>query len=246
MSRIRLIPLVLIAISSLFTLKLAGLVVNGNFMLGGVSIAQAQSPEAGAAKPAAEASEGEGAASAAGGEAGAEETAGAGTGLVQMPKVAGNRPPSSREAVLERLAERRGELEARERELDLRENLIKAAEQRVEARLAILKQVQARIEGMVKQREAEQQAQISGLITMYESMKPKSAAAIFDRLDIEVLVDVVEQMDPRKMAEILAKMSPAAAEKLTLEIARRGREEVFPSEAENTSGLPKIEADPAG
>lgn len=228
MSRIRLIPLVLIAISSLFALKLAGLVVNGNFMLGGVSIAQAQSPEAGAA------------------EAGAEETAGAGAGPVQMPKVAGNRPPSSREEVLERLAERRGELEARERELDLRENLIKAAEQRVEARLAVLKQVQARIEGMVKQREAEQQAQISGLITMYESMKPKSAAAIFDRLDIEVLVDVVEQMDPRKMAEILAKMSPAAAEKLTLEIARRGQGEAFPTEAENTSGLPKIEADPAG
>ena len=54
---------------------------------------------------------------------------------------------------------------------------------------------------------------------MYETMKPKDAARIFDRLSLPILLKVVRQMKPRKMADILAKMSPEAAERLTVAIA---------------------------
>ena len=56
---------------------------------------------------------------------------------------------------------------------------------------------------------------------MYENMKPKDAARIFDRLDMKILVDVSTQMNPRKMSDILAQMSPDAAERLTVRLANR-------------------------
>ena len=56
---------------------------------------------------------------------------------------------------------------------------------------------------------------------MYENMKPKDAAKIFDRLDIKILVEVASQIKPRRMSDILAQMSPEAAERLTVELANR-------------------------
>ena len=58
---------------------------------------------------------------------------------------------------------------------------------------------------------------------MYEAMKPKDAARVFDRLGLDVLVPVVQQMNPRKMSEVLAAMSPDRAEKLTVALATATR-----------------------
>ena len=52
-------------------------------------------------------------------------------------------------------------------------------------------------------------------------MKPKSAAAIFDQLDMPVLLSVAKRMDEAKMAEVLSKMSPDAAKRLTMEMAQQ-------------------------
>lgn len=143
-------------------------------------------------------------------------------------------------AILERLVERRQELEARARELELRENLLKAAEKNLEAKLGALKTQEAGASGQ-RANEAEQ-ARFKGLITMYETMKPKEAAKIFDRLDIKVLSDVAGKINPRRMSEILALMSPEAAERLTVEFASRGDTDKSQKPAE----LPKIEGRPAG
>ncbi len=141
-------------------------------------------------------------------------------------------------AILERLQERRQELEARARELDLRENLIKAAEKRLEARVAELKDAEARINEAMNQKDEAEQARFKGIVTMYENMKPKDAAKIFDRLDIKVLLDVAVQINPRKMSDILAQMSPEGAERLTVELARRAN---GPGRQPNVADLPKIE-----
>lgn len=140
-------------------------------------------------------------------------------------------------AVLEGLANRRKALDKRSREIDLRENLLKAAEKRVEARIAELKTIEARIEGELKKRDDHRKEQYQSLVKMYSGMKPKDAARIFDRLELKVLTGLVSQMKPRVMSAILASMNPAAAERLTLEIANRGKPQ--PSQA---ASLPKIES----
>ncbi len=122
--------------------------------------------------------------------------------------------------VLESLLARRKQLEAREREVQLREKLLEAAEKRVEERISELKTIEESIEQSFGKQEEERKAQLQNLVSMYENMKPKEAARIFDRLDMTVLLDVVQQMKTRKMAPILAKMESSVAQRLTVELAK--------------------------
>jgi flagellar motility protein MotE (MotC chaperone) len=124
-------------------------------------------------------------------------------------------------AVLERLQERRQELDTRSRDLDMRESLLKAAEQRMDAKLGELKTMETRVDHVETQQKQTDAERFKGIVVMYENMKSKDAARIFDRLDMKVLVDVSTQMKPAKMAEILGQMTPEAAERLTVELARR-------------------------
>jgi flagellar motility protein MotE (MotC chaperone) len=69
-------------------------------------------------------------------------------------------------------------------------------------------------------------------------MKAKEAARIFDRLDLRILIEVASQINPRRMSDILAQMTPEAAERLTVELATRSNQV---EKAPATSDLPKIE-----
>lgn len=142
----------------------------------------------------------------------------------QIPLDGGRILSAAERAVLERLAERRTELEARAKELELRESVVLAAEKRLEARIAQLKQLEAKINDMVRAKDEAEAARVKNLVTMYENMKPKDAARVFDRLDLKILVEVSTQINPRRMSDILAQMSPEAAERLTVELATRAKD----------------------
>jgi flagellar motility protein MotE (MotC chaperone) len=144
--------------------------------------------------------------------------------------------PSER-AILERLQTRRQELEQRAREIDIRESLLKSAEKRAEGRVEEMKAIESRITGATQQKADEDAARFKGIITMYEGMKPKDAARVFDRLEMPVLFEIASHIAPRKMADILGLMQPEAAERLTVEMARRAGGDKSGSEAD----LPKIE-----
>jgi flagellar motility protein MotE (MotC chaperone) len=150
-------------------------------------------------------------------------------------------PSGAERAILERLAQRRQELDTRARELDIRESLIKAAEKRIEGQLAELKETEGRIKVETEKKNEALAARFNGLVTMYENMKPRDAAKIFDRLDGGVLFDVASKIEPRHMADILAQMSPDAAQHLTVELASAAQQ-VKP--AETPAQLPKIEGRP--
>jgi flagellar motility protein MotE (MotC chaperone) len=150
---------------------------------------------------------------------------------------------ASERAILERLQERRTELDARARELEVRESLLKAAEKRIEARVNEIKETEARISGAVQKKDEAEATRFKALVTMYENMKAKDAARIFDRLDLKILVDVTNQLNPRRMADILAQMTSEAAEKLTVELASRASGDKAPLAA---GDLPKIEGRPGG
>jgi flagellar motility protein MotE (MotC chaperone) len=243
---IRVIPVVLVAIIGFAILKIAGLVIDGGYVFdyepqstkrswaqdtfnfptgradrvdpgditGSVDEKKEEAP-----KPAAP-------------EA---EAANAG-GTVVYPSQ--EQPVSASErAILERLQSRRQELEARAREIDIRESLLKAAEKRVEARVGELKGVETRISTAAEQKTEADAARFKGIVTMYEGMKPKDAAKVFDRLEMSVLFEIASQIAPRKMSDILGLMSPEAAERLTIEMARRAGADKSTSAAD----LPKIE-----
>ena len=243
---IRVLPVVLVAIFGLAVLKIAGLVIDGGYVFdyrpesatpswaqdvlnfpgrnraesADITGSVQEKPKEEAAKPAA-------APEAAKADSAARQE------QQQQPQIVS---PSER-AILERLQARRQELDTRAREIDIRESLLKAAEKRVEARVEELKAIEARITTAGQQKNEAEAARFKGIITMYEGMKPKDAAKVFDRLEMPVLFEIASQIAPRKMSDILGLMSPEVAERLTVEMARRAGTD----KSASTDDLPKIE-----
>ena len=125
--------------------------------------------------------------------------------------------------LLQKLGQRRAELENWGIELILREQLLKAAEMRLETKLGELRSVQDKIKTSLKQYDDEQEAKLKSLVKIYEVMKPKESARIFDKLEMPILLDVIERMKEAKVAPVLAAMDSDKAKKLTTELAQRRR-----------------------
>jgi len=122
--------------------------------------------------------------------------------------------------LLQRLAERREILEVQEKQMLMREGLLQAAEERIDKKIAELQNFQDTIEKLVKAYDADQVAKIQGLVKIYENMKPKNAARIFEELDMGTLLMVTERMGARRLAPIMAKMNPVRATEITVELSR--------------------------
>src|SRR3954463_3630625 len=240
---IRVIPVVLVAIFGLAVLKIAGLVIDGGYVfdyqvsqpakrswaqdnLGYPSGAKADTADITGSvkkeepKPAAPAAEPP-----------------KPDGVVVFPDQNPQSVSPSERAILERLQARRQELEQRAREIEIRESLLKSAEKRIEGRVEEAKATEAKISTATGQKAEQDAARFKSIITMYEGMKPKDAAKVFDRLEMSVLYDIASQIAPRKMSDILGLMQPEAAERLTGELARRAGAD----KSTSTADLPKIE-----
>lgn len=137
--------------------------------------------------------------------------------IVPLASLDGAAPSDA--AILERLAERREALDALEAELGMRMALVEAAEKRIEERAEALQVLEARIEAMVDEKRALEESQFVSVVAVYETMKPKDAAAIFDKLEMPVLLRVARALTPRKMAPIMARMDPVKAKDLTAGLA---------------------------
>ncbi|MCP5366032.1 MAG: hypothetical protein H6907_17905 [Hyphomicrobiales bacterium] len=122
--------------------------------------------------------------------------------------------------LLQQLAERREALDGRERELERRLALLKAAEGRIDGKVAEMKKLQQTIDELVKEFNKQQSAKVLSLVKIYENMKPKDAARIFEDLEMDTLLMVAERMKERKLAPIMGKMNPEKARQVTVELAR--------------------------
>ena len=141
---------------------------------------------------------------------------------------------SSRDALVSRLGERRDALEKRERDLKLREELLAAAEKRLKAQIKDIEKQKEDDEGP-DGKSSKQSAK--DLVIIYESMKPKDAAKIFNALSLNVLYSLATSMNPRKMSAVLAEMEVKAAERLTVEMAAQS---ISKNSARNKRKLQKI------
>lgn len=123
-------------------------------------------------------------------------------------------------ALLQRLADRRSELDAREMEIEQRTGLLRAAEERIDDKIRQLSAFQETIEGLIRVYDGQQEEKMQSLVKIYENMKPKEAARIFEDLAMDTLLSVAERMKERKLAAVMAKMDPARARDVTVELAR--------------------------
>jgi flagellar motility protein MotE (MotC chaperone) len=241
---IRVIPVLLVAIFSLVVLKVAGLVLDGGYVFDYTPQSSKRSwAQENLNFPGREESDITGATHGEPKAAPKEEAPKPAVpeskpdGVVFHPEENQQPISPSERAILERLQSRRQELEARAREIDIRESLLKAAEKRIESRVDEMKSIEAKTSSASEQKNEADNARFKSIVTMYEGMKPKDAARVFDRLEMPVLIEIASQIAPRKMSDIMGLMAPEAAERLTVELAHRAGADRPAATAE----LPKIE-----
>lgn len=121
--------------------------------------------------------------------------------------------------LLQSLASRREKLDMWEDEIALKEKLLNATEMRIEDKLDELKLLQRKVEGLLEKYDTQEETEIKSLVKIYESMKPKQAAQIFNKLGMSVLFKVIDGMSERRAAPILASMDAERARELTQELA---------------------------
>ena len=147
---------------------------------------------------------------------------------------------NSQTALLQRLGARRDALDKREADIGMREAVVSAAEKKLDEKTKELTDLQAQVSALVDQKQAAEDANFKAIVSMYENMKPKDAAKIFDTLDLSVLIKVSQAMNPRKMSPILAAMSPKPAEALTTAFAVNNSPTPPVNAGENLAALPQI------
>ncbi len=155
------------------------------------------------------------------------------------------RPPpvtDGEKAVLLELRERRQNLEAREATLTARESMLAAAEKKLSARIDELQSLQKKLESLDTSHRQQENAAWQSLVKVYEAMKPRDAALIFNDLGMSVLLAVVGRMKEAKAAAILAAMAPEKARDVTTQLAQA---RTRASAAVETSGKPASPAEPA-
>lgn len=123
--------------------------------------------------------------------------------------------------MLQNLGVRRGELDARETDIDLQLQLLAAAEAKLDARVKALTALKGEVQGLLGQADEQSQAEMARLVTVFSAMKAKDAAARFTLLDDSVRLPIAAKMKERTLAAILAQMPPQDAKKLTESLAKR-------------------------
>lgn len=125
--------------------------------------------------------------------------------------------------VLQALGTRRAELDARGVAMETQDGLMLAAEQRLSERLAELRTLETRVNDLLGQLDQAQEQRLRELVGVYERMRARDAAAVFDGLEDDVLVQVASRMRQANLAEVMGRMDPARARALTQMLADRAR-----------------------
>lgn len=134
----------------------------------------------------------------------------------------------SERALLLDLRGRRSELDSQANALSVREASLNAAEKRLAGRLVELNALQQRLEALEADRHAREEANWNGLVKLYEQMRPRDAATIFNDLDPAVLLPVLDRMKAAKAAPVLAAMQTERARMATAELAQMRARAVTP------------------
>ena len=128
--------------------------------------------------------------------------------------------------LLQNLSKRRDELDQREKELEIKAKVLEATDKRIADKMNEMKTLKTELAGVLSQYNEKQDAQIKSLVKIYESMKPDEAAAIFNEMEMPILLEVIGKMSERKVAPVLANMSPKKARDVTQELAEKRKKAI--------------------
>jgi flagellar motility protein MotE (MotC chaperone) len=128
---------------------------------------------------------------------------------------------SSELAILEELADRRRDLDKREAAVSEKEALLSVSEKQFDDKIKELSKLRDEIKTLVDSAQSKEDGETKRLVVIYEKMKPKEAAAIFNTMDMNILLPIVSGMKETKLSPILATMLPERAREVTDRMSKK-------------------------
>lgn len=133
-------------------------------------------------------------------------------------------PPEDLRRLMTAFEERETRIETQERALRNRLQALSVADAQVSEKLAALERAEESLKATIALAEVAAEDDLSRLTTVYETMKPKEAAALFEEMDPEFAAGFIGRMRPEIAAGVLAGLSPTAAYTISVVLAGRNAE----------------------
>ncbi|WP_413612654.1 magnesium transporter MgtE N-terminal domain-containing protein [Bdellovibrio sp. HCB-110] len=116
---------------------------------------------------------------------------------------------------LQKLNERKKELDAREEELNRMETELQVQKVDLEKRLKELEEMRTKISSMLEDRVKADDQKVDTLVQMYSNMKPPQAAKVFETMDEDLAVEILGRMKKKNAADIMNLLKPEKAQVLS-------------------------------
>ncbi|WP_299971287.1 hypothetical protein [uncultured Roseobacter sp.] len=157
------------------------------------------------------------------GQAVATETA-VGTTEVVAPNTVEVEPAGEQQEIsnmLRAFQEREARLKERERQMEMRMKALSVADEQIERRLVNLQDAEESLRELLALADTAAEDDLARLTAVYESMKPKDAAALFEEMEPAFAAGFLGRMRPEAAAGIMAGLSPQAAYTISVILAGR-------------------------
>ncbi|MCG7521096.1 MotE family protein [Ruegeria sp. Ofav3-42] len=132
------------------------------------------------------------------------------------------------QVLLTELLRREDALKQREAALVDKEKALDIADRAIETRLTALQEAEDSLRETLAFAEKAAETDLTRLTDVYQSMKPKDAAALFETMDPGFAAGFLSRMPPDAAAGVLAGLSPEAA--YTISVIMAGRNAAAPQE----------------
>ncbi len=112
-------------------------------------------------------------------------------------------------------------LATREKQLEMRMQALSVADAEIEKRIAALTETEAALRATLSLADEASENDLLRLTSVYESMKPKDAAALFEEMEPNFAAGFIGRMRPDVAAEVMAGLSPQVAYSISVILAGR-------------------------
>ena len=122
---------------------------------------------------------------------------------------------------VEILERKRAEIEMERRQLERERKQLAGLKQEIQAKVARLSEIQDSIQRQLDEQKTILDNKIKHLIKIYTTMAPKKAAALIEKLDMEIIIELFSTMKGEHVGQILPHVSAEKAAKISERLARR-------------------------
>lgn len=124
-------------------------------------------------------------------------------------------------AMLKGFQKREAHLKQQEKAMLDRQQALKLADRQIESKLARLEAAEKELRRTMAMADTAAESDVGRLTKVYETMKPKQAAALFEEMSPEFAAGFLGRMRPEAAAGVMAGLSPQAAHTISVVLAGR-------------------------